>query len=522
MTTFQESGMTEGSIQKTLGEMDQLLVRVYNQHALPGLAVGIVHNGQLVYSRAFGFADIEAKIPVTNDTVFRIMSISKTFTAVGIMQLWEQGRFDLDEPVNGYLKSMKVLHRDLEAPPVTFRHLLTHTSGIGEAPSIPFLMHPVVGLAARPDMPIETMPELYNGRLAPELYPGEKWSYSNHAFAVLAQLIEDISGQAFAQYMREFVFETLGMQSTDTILSPRVRDRLAQGYLFKQGRFVPYPYLRLRTPGCGGIFSTLNDMAIYGSALMNGGQNEHGSVLKPETLQMMMTSQLDTDPRVFSQGLAFMLEHYGDYLVAEHSGGWPGFISSMRVIPEAKLAMLAFTNVSSGAPGLITRDILHRLLGLPLPTEKIPDPSILKRPYDWPEFCGAYGPKPGPLTNFRFWSSMGGEIEVYVKNAQLMVRGLIGPVAKGIPIYRADPHDPYLYKGIFEKNVLTFLFQANEEGKVVSVSSGSNVFYKRPEQESLRYRAMSVLGSLSGTLLSLVISRMIRKRQKQQPSTADE
>lgn len=514
--------MSEEGIRKTLSEMDHLLVQAYNEHALPGLAVGVIHNGHLVYSRTFGFANIEEKTPVTNDTVFRIMSISKTFTAIGIMQLWEQGRLDLDEPVNRYLKSMKVLHKDLEAPPVTFRHLLTHTSGIGEAPSIPFLMRPVVGLAARPDMPIESMPELYHGRLAPELYPGEKWSYSNHAFAVLAQLIEDISGQPFAQYMLEHVFEPLGMKSTDYTLSLRVRDRLAQGYLFKQGRFVPYPYLRLRTPGCGGIFSTLNEMAKYGSALMNGGQNEHGSVLKPETLQMMMTSQLDTDPRVFSQGLAFMLEHYGDYLVAEHSGGWPGFISSMRVIPEAKLAMLAFTNVSSGAPSLITRDLMHRLLGLPLPTEKIPDLTILKRPYDWPELCGAYGPKPGPLTNFRFWSSMGGEIEVYVRKAQLMVRGLTGPAARGIPIYRADPHDPYLYRGIFEKNVMTFLFRANEEGEVVSVSSGSNVFYKRTEQESLRYRAMTVLGSLSGTALSLVITRIIRKKQSHQHITADE
>jgi CubicO group peptidase (beta-lactamase class C family) len=514
--------MLEESIQKTMGEMDHLLVQAYNAHALPGLAVGIVHDGELVYSRTFGYADIDEKTPVTNDTVFRIMSISKTFTAIGIMQLWEQGKFELDDPVNRYLKSMKVLHKDLDAPPVTFRHLLTHTSGIGEAPNLPFLMHPVVGLASRPDMPIESMPELYSKRLTPELYPGEKWSYSNHAFAALAQLIEDISGQPFAHYMLENVFEPLGMQSTDYILSPRVRDRLAQGYQSKQGRFVPYPYLRLRTPGCGGIFSTLSEMAKYVSALMNGGQNEHGSVLKPETLELMMTSQLDTDPRVFSQGLAFMLEHYGDYLVAEHSGGWPGFISSMRVIPGAKLAMLAFTNVSSGAPDLITRDILHHLLGLPLPTEKIPDPTILKRPYDWPEFCGAYGPKPGLLTNFRFWSSMGGEIEVYVKNAQLMVRGLIGPAAKGIPIYRADPHDPYLYRGVFEKNVMTFLFQVDEEGKVQRVSSGSNVFYKRPEQESVRYRAMSVMGSLSGTLLSMVITRMVRKRQKRQHSTVDE
>ena len=496
--------MTKATIEKTIADMDGLLLKAYNEQPLPGLAVGVVYQGELVYTRAFGFANLEQQKPVSMDTVFRIMSISKTFTALGIMQLWEQKKFDLDDPVNPHLKAMKVQNRDEAAPPVSFRHLLTHTSGIGETRGWLDFTHPVVGLGARPDTRILSMPEYYRGRLSPEIYPGEKWSYANHAFAVLAQLIEDISGEPFDQYMRMHVFEPLGMLKTDYILSERVRAELAQGYTWKKGAFVPYPYLRLNTPGCGGIFSSVREMAKYATALMNGGENELGRIVKPATLKMMMTSQLESDPRVFSMGLGFFLEHYGKYLVAEHSGGWPGFISSLRVVPEAKVALMAFTNVSNGAPDRITSEILHRMLGIENPAEKIPDPAILLQPADWVKFCGSYGPKPGPLTNARLWMSMGGEVEVYVRGGQLMVRSLLMPGAKGIKIHRADPADPMLYQGVYEKSVMKILFHQNELGSVEQMSMGSNVLYKRPLQQSVRFRVIAGLGLLAGVLLAVL------------------
>ena len=505
--------MSKAQIEKTLGEMDDLLIEAFNKQPLPGLAVGVVHQGKLVYNKAFGFADLETEKPVDMDTIFRIMSISKTFTSIGIMQLWEGEKFDLDDPVNPYLKSMKVQHKDPNAPQITFRHLMTHTSGVGETRGFMDFTRRVGGLGAKPDTRILSMPEYYNGHLTAEIYPGQKWAYANHAYAVLAQLIEDISGEPFAMYMRHNVFEPLGMMHSDYFMSERVHERLAQGYQFKKSSFKPVDYLRLNTPGCGGIFSCVNDMTKYVAALMNGGANEHGSVIKPETLKLMMTSQLDTDPRVFSMGLGFFLEHFGEHLVAEHSGGWPGFISSMRVIPEQNLAMLAFTNTSNGAPTRITKEILHRMLGLESPSEQKPDPKILVRPYDWSKFCGSYGPKPGLLTNARFIMQMAGEVEVYVQGGQLMVRGWVMPKKKGIPLHRADADDPLLYQLVIDDEVAPVLFHLDANNEVERVSVYSYDLYKRPVKQSLRFKAFTAIGGLVSFLLAILGLKMMRKKR---------
>ena len=139
--------MSEESIKKTLENMDNILSEAVNEHKLPGLAVGIIKDGELLYTRGMGYVDLENRVPVTEETVFRIGSISKTFTVAGIMQLYEQGKLGLDDPVNDYLKDYKVLHDDPNAPPVTFRHMITHTSGIGETRNLMDVFKPVMGLS---------------------------------------------------------------------------------------------------------------------------------------------------------------------------------------------------------------------------------------------------------------------------------------------------------------------------------------------------------------------------------------
>ena len=505
--------MANETIENALKGMDAYQVEAFNEHVLPGLAVGVVHEGKLVYSRNFGYADIEHETPVTGDTIFRIMSISKTFTSIAIMQLWEQGKFDLDDPVNPFLKSLKVVHKDLNAPQITFRHLLTHTSGIGEMRGLTDLLLPVHGLGSKAGTRILSMPEYFNGELKAEIYPGQKWAYANLAFAVLAQLIEDISGQPFEMYMRAHVFEPLGMLHSDYFMSERVRDELAQGYQFKKDRFEPVEYLRLNTPGCGGIFSSLNDMVHYVSALMNGGKLGKAQILQPETLKLMMTPQLDTDLRVFGMGLGFVLSQYGPYQAARHGGGWPGFITEMAVIPEQKLAVLVFNNSSNSAPGLIAKGLLYRLLGLPDPAEKLPDATILEDPARWASLCGSYGPKPGFLTNFRIWNGFGGEVEVFVKNNRLMLRGLTGPNRKGFPLYRADAEDELLFTGKSGKQSIPVAFKIGPSGEIDHLELSSYVFYKRPFQQSLRFKALTVLGTLGGVLLSLLAKALFTKRR---------
>ncbi len=504
--------MSNKSIENALEGMDAFLVKAFNENVMPGLAVGVVYDGSLVYSKTFGLADIEKNTPVTLDTIFRIMSISKTFTSIGIMQLWEQKKFDLDDPVNPYLKALKVQHRDSGAPQITFRHLLTHTSGVGEVRAYSDMLLRVGGLGAKADTRILSMPEYYNGLLQAEIYPGQKWSYANHAFAVLAQLIEDISGEPFAVYMRRHIFEPLEMEHSDYFMSERVRAGLAQGYQFKKDRFMPVEYLRLNTPGCGGIFSNVTDMVRYVSALMSGGKTEDGRLLNPQTLKLMMTSQLQTDPRTFGMGLGFMLKQYGPYLAARHGGGWPGFISEMSVIPEKKLAVLVFTNSSSSAPALIARDMLYRLLDLPDPQETLPNAVILQNPTGWAKLCGSYGPKPGFLTNWRIWEGYGGEIEVYVKDGQLMARGLTGAFSKGFPLLRADPQDELYFIGKAGKQLIPILFHENGAGDISHLEMSQNKLYKRPLQQSLRFKAMTLGGGLAGIMLMILGKAFCRKK----------
>ena len=515
--------VTAAAVKKVLAGLDDYLLEMVNEHRLAGLAVGVVHDGKLVYTKGIGFADIDQHKPMTMDTHFRIASISKTFTAIGLMQLWEQGKFQLDDPVNTYLKGLKVLHEDPHAPPVTFRHMLTHTSGIGEAPSIQDALRMLVGkdpyfigLEEEEKVPLE---DIYGGLFITDVPAGQKWAYANHAFAILGKLVGDISGMPFPQYMLENVFEPLGMHKTDYRFSERVRGDFAQAYAFKKREFEPIP-LKLRAlMGAGSVFSSVNEMALYLAALMNGGANEYGRVLKAETLQMMMTPQLETDLRVFGMGLAFWLNQFGPHLVAGHGGSLPGFISDMKVAPEEKVGVIVFTNTSDMAPEFIGSEIMYRLLGEPNPDADFPPRGILAQTYDWGRLVGFYGPKPGFLTNARIWFTYGGEVEVYVsKQNQLSMRGLTPPLNKGFPIYRIDPDDPMLYRGHLKGGVLDdypvpVQFQENGESGVDRVFVMTDQLYKRPKSQSLRFKVNTAAAVLAGVLGLAVLGKLSKKKK---------
>ena len=201
--------MTE-RIQATIDGADDFILSQFNLHMAGGLAVGIVHRGELVYARGFGWADYATRRAVTPDTSFRIGSISKTFTAIAIMQLWEEGKLDLDAPIHDYLKAYRYGHPDPGAPPITIRHIFTHRHRPRRFPPLEraIARRPISISAARGKAP--PLSEFYRDGITTELHPGRKWSYDNHAYGTLGQIIEEVSGQPFGQYMIHRVFEPLG------------------------------------------------------------------------------------------------------------------------------------------------------------------------------------------------------------------------------------------------------------------------------------------------------------------------
>ncbi|HET9974474.1 MAG TPA: serine hydrolase domain-containing protein, partial [Streptosporangiaceae bacterium] len=317
-----------------------------------------------------GVADVRSKAPITEDTVFRIASLTKTFTAIAVMQLWEQGLVDLDAPANDYLRSFQLVPAKASFRPATVRHLLTHTAGVGYWRRLSDLIRPGVGSgdrAGRSGAP--PLADYYRKGLPVEVEPGTKWVYSNHGFAVLGQIVEDVSGQSLDRYLRDHIFEQLGMEHTDLIRSGRVQPRLATGYVLRPGGLRPVADREVPTPGGGGMYSTAGDMARYVAALLRMGAGEHGPVLKPATMASMFQPHFQPDPRVPGMGLAFEPGEESGHKTVGKTGVLPGFLSAMVLAPDDGIGVFALSNTGGlsgrGAPAPLATALLRRVLGLP-------------------------------------------------------------------------------------------------------------------------------------------------------------
>jgi CubicO group peptidase (beta-lactamase class C family) len=429
--------------------MDQLL----DHWPCAGLAVAVIRNGALVWFHGQGLADVAAKRPITEDTVFRIGSITKTFTAVAVMQLWEQKLVDLDAPANDYVRIFRLVPTKASLRPATVRHLLTHTAGIGYWRRLSDLLQPGVGSgdrAARSGaLPLA---EYYRGGLPVEVEPGTKWVYSNHGFAALGQIVEDVTGQPLDRYLRDCIFDSLGMERTDLIHSERVRPDLATGYVLRSRGLKPVADREVPTPGGGGMYSTTADIARYVAALLKMAAGEGGSVLRPKTLATMFQPHFQPDPRVPGMGLAFELGEEGGHKTVGKTGILSGFHSAMSLAPDEGIGVIVLTNtggLDGRGPTLPLATMLLRiLLGLSVDPIRI---DIPPRPETWSEICGWYAPAQGPVTNMSLRVLMGAGAEVVVQSGHLMLKPLtpIPAMRRGFRLYPDDPDDPWVFRIYF-------------------------------------------------------------------------
>ena len=428
------------------------ITQVLNRWPCAGLAVAVITDKGLAWFHGHGLADVAAKTPITEDTVFRIGSITKTFTAIAIMQLWEQGLVELDGPANDYLSSFKLVPTKPDLSPATVRHLLTHTAGVGYW-RLSDLLQPGVGSgnrAGRSGAPPSA--QYYRRGLPVEVEPGTKWAYSNHGFAALGQIVEDVTGQPLDHYLRDHIFDPLGMEHTDLIRSQRVRPNLATGYVLRSHGLKPVADREVPTPGGGGAYSSTADIAYCVTALLRGGANGHGSVLRPETLATMFRPHFQPDPRVSGMGLAFELGEEGDQQTVGKMGILSGFHSAMAMAPREAIGVIIFSNTGGldgrGAPGPLAAMLLRSLLGLSVDPVRI---DISPRPANWSQICGWYGLAPGPVTNLFLRALMGAGAEVVVQDGQLMLKPLtpIPAMRRGFRLYPDDPNDPWVFRIYF-------------------------------------------------------------------------
>ena len=492
--------------------LDDWAIEAMNDHSLIGMGVALVEKGGRTSVHAYGLADVEQHVPVTPHTHFRIGSISKTMTAIGLMQLWQERKVSLDDPVSAALHSYALRGARAGDGAITFRQLLTHTSGLGMLRSWTDALSPTAGLSVRAGRPVPSLKDFYASGLQAEAPPGVKWSYSNHAFATLGQVIEDLSGERFEEYMRRRVFEPLGMLDTDYLRSERARGRMARGYEFVHGRLVPVDDDEIVVRPAGSVISTLHDMGLYLTALLNGGRNQHGAVLEPETMQLMLQPHYRLDPHLPAMGLGFVLEEMGKHLIAWHDGAWSGFASGLFLAPDDGQGVFICTNRLDPDFDAVSRKLLRMRLGLALPAEPA-SARALDTPYLWPELAGHYGPAKGLNTNLALWSGLGGEVEVYVKTNHLTLRALWGPLRHGTRLYRVDPADPFVFQLGQQPDAQKAVF-ARGAGRVDRVYLGFFTLYKRAAWQSVRLRLAGALGLLSALGALLVRRRLSGTRSR--------
>lgn len=501
-------------------EMKARVNEILNRWPAVGLAVGVVRNGSLEFFFGHGLADIGSNTPITEDTVFRIASITKTFTAIAVMQLWEQGLIDLDAPANDYLRAFRLLPAKASFRPATVRHLLTHTAGIRE------VLHPSgllrlrdLGETVKLGRPVPSLAEYYQGGLRIDAEPGTRFMYTDHGFATLGQIVEDVSGKRLDRYLREHIFEPLGMADTDLVRSERVQSHQAIGYDLRSDGARAVTDYEVVTVGGGAAYSTTRDTARYVAALLGGGANEYGSVLKPATMATMFEPQYQPDPRVPGNGLAFFRYNFGGHLAVEHDGILPGFDSQIFLAPDDGVGVMAFANGARHAMHWLTPEVgglLRRLLGVP---DEVIRTDVAQHPEIWGDLCGWYRFSAHLTDPARF--ALGAGAEVFVRRGQLMMRYLspIPMLYRGFPLHPDDDKDPYVFRidfstfGIDTGRVI-FSGEPGAGTTAVHLDFGPLSFQKQPAIKNPRLWATGALGTLAVAATAAAVRRRCSRPYK--------
>jgi CubicO group peptidase (beta-lactamase class C family) len=513
------AGAGRGGVASGMVNEPQVAARVreiLNRHPVVGLAAGVVRGGSLEFFSGHGLADIASETPVTEDTVFRIASITKTFTAIAVMQLWERGVVDLDAPANDYLRAYQLVPAQASFRPATVRHLLTHTAGVPQVLRLSDWLFPVRGENFKIGQ-VPTLAEYYRDRggLRVVAEPGTTFAYGDHSFATLGQLVEDVSGQSLADYFREHLFEPLGMSDTDLSRSERVRSRLATGYTVSSHGIEVVADGELVTAGAGSICSTPRDMARYLAALLGGGANAYGRVLQPATLASMFAPQFQTDPRMAGMGLGFWRSTVGGHPAIWHEGTLPGYNSQIWLAPDDGVGVMAFTNGSRGAMSWLpvaASDLLEQALGVP--HEGIRS-DVPQHPERWGDLCGWYQLS-AQWTDMQSRAFGGLGAEVFVRGGELRLRVLspIPALYRGFALHPDEENDPDVFRidlSTYGFGTQRVVFSRDASGAATRIHTDVLPLRleKRPAIKNPRLWITRGLGALAG---AAVVTAVVRSR----------
>ena len=323
-------------------DLDDFIREQLRKRQVPGLSLAIIQDGKIVKAKSYGFTDKSGSTPLTTTTLFQAGSVSKSVAAVGALRLVEAGKLSLDEDVNAKLRSWNVPENDFtKTQKVTPRGLLSHTTGL--------TVHGFPGYEAGGRIPtvvqiLDGSPPANTAPVRVDFVPGSRWRYSGGGYTVMQQLMLDVTGKSFPQFMQETVLGPLAMTNS-TYEQPLPADKAtatATGHYgdrnLVKGRWHIYPEM-----AAAGLWTTPSDLARFAIGIQNAFAGKPGAVLSPDMARQMLTNQKDND------GLGVFLEGEGHAMRFGHNGRDEGFDALLKATAETGQGAVIMINANDNS-----------------------------------------------------------------------------------------------------------------------------------------------------------------------------
>ncbi len=312
---------------------------------IPALSIALVDGNEVVWSRGFGEENSTTHAPATANTVYRVGSVSKLFTDIGVMQLVERGQVDLDRPVQRYLPAFRP--RNTYGTPITLRQLMSHHSGLVREPPVGHYFDDTSPSLAATVASLNATALVYA--------PGTTAKYSNAAIATVGYLLEKRSGVPFARYLQRAVLAPMGLTSSAFELTPTLAARVPQAVMWNyQQHDFPAPTFALGMAPAGSMYSTMPDLAKFMSVLFAGGVGSKGRVLSEKTLHSMWIPQFAPAGATRGSGIGFAISTLDGQRMIGHGGAIYGFATQLSALPDEKLGV-AVSAAKDGVNALTAR-----------------------------------------------------------------------------------------------------------------------------------------------------------------------
>ena len=320
---------------------------------IPSYVVLVARGGTVLWEEAFGWADINNKIPATPDTIYCVGSMSKSITATGMMVLVEKGLIDLDAPVNNYLSPARITVYEGRPEDVTIRHLL---NGAAAIPHGWYSHH-------EKDKPLFLEADEYIKRFGFTVYkPGEEFLYSNHAFGLASHIIAKVSGRTYEDFMKAHVFEPLGMKHTTQYIGKDLRPHAAEGYVTMDEKMTTGTMIG--PAGGAGLYSSARDLLRYGLFNLKVMLPNMKKIVRDETLDLMHSYKNPKIPQGFlTLGWGGMKDPDGEFSLLLSNGEVTGANATIALLPKQNIVVICLSNIAKN-PSISDRfafEILEKL-----------------------------------------------------------------------------------------------------------------------------------------------------------------